>query len=253
MRYIYKIHPSIIEDSHVTAARATVGQVAEWKPEYNLIINGDGWYGSQSASLWYSEGVRKNGTQLHWRPWINFDKNNKYKFGWIWGTHLPNFNCVSGTRFVVERGELNSHYKKWPPELNARTAIGITDKGELVILVQDGHDLPYQEGLSLQGLGEAMLEQGCITAMDLDGGGSTTLAINGKVINAPNDDGILGQRSVINALCLRLSQIPGSQPPPEPPQQPPHADEFITPSGALPIHYDGGVLVNEDEIQWNKQ
>lgn len=237
---VFKFPRDAIVDSHVTSVGfATVGQVAAWKPEFNFIINGDGWYNGKSASIWYSEGVGKNQSQKDWRPWINFDKNNNYKFGWIKGTHWLNFNCVSGSRFIVERGEINSQAWRWPTELNARTAIGIAYDGSLVIAVVDGMDRPEPHGLSLRGLALLMIENDCETAMDLDGGGSTTLYIDGKLANLPNDDGVQGERAVVNHLCLRVLEIPGQPlpPPVEPPPPEPPAEQ--TPYQFLRGSWDG--------------
>jgi len=221
MIQVFKIPKETIQGVFVTRSGfETVGSVAARLPEYNFIINADGWYGSQSASIWYSEGIGKNTSQRDWRPWINFDKQNNYKFGWMWGTFWGNFNAVSGTRFIVENGQPNTRWEGWPTELNARTAIGIAYDGSLVVAVVDGRDSPDPEGLSLKGLADLMIENGCETAIDLDGGGSTTLAINGQIANTPEDDGVPGQRAVINHLCLRLSEIPG-QPTDPPPVDPP--------------------------------
>ena len=222
MIQVFKIPRLTILDSHVTnKGFATVGQIAAWMPDYNFIINGDGWYNNKSASIWYSEGVGKNQTQKDWRPWINFDKNNNYKFGWVWGTHWLNFNCISGTRFIVENGLLNKKWQTWSPELNARTGVGIDTAGDLVVAVVDGHDLPFEKGVSLEELALLFLESNCVTAMDLDGGGSTTLYVNGGLANEPNDDGVAVERAVVNHLCLRLHEIPGIPEPPEPPEPPP--------------------------------
>lgn len=221
MLKVYVIPKDTILGSFVTRTGfETVGSVAARMPEYNFIINADGRQKgtNKSNSIWYSEGIGKNTKQMDWRPWINFDKYNNYKFGWVWGTFWGNFNAVSGTRFIVENGKLNSKSGSWPPELNARTAIGIGYDGSLVVAVADGRDKPIPDyGLSLLELAELMIESGCETAIDLDGGGSTTLAINGVVANEPNDDGVPGQRAVINHLCLKLSSMPGEEPPPPPP------------------------------------
>ena len=224
MIQVFTIPKDTILDSHITdVGFATGKQVAAWKPEYNFIINGDGWPdgGRTSNSIWYSEGGGKNQKQMDWRPWLNFDKHNNYKFGWVWGTHWLNFNCVSGTRFIVENGLLNTKWKTWPPELNARTAIGINYDGDLVVAIVDGMDKPNPSGLSLLGLAELMMDQNCKTAMDLDGGGSTTLYVNGALANDPNDDGVPGERAVVNWLCLRLSDFIPEPPPEEPPIEPP--------------------------------
>ena len=218
MIQVFIIPPETILESYVTKTGfATVSQVAGWFPQYNFIINADGWTGSKSNSIWFSDGTAKNTQQMDWRPWINFDKNSAFKFGWVWNTFWGNYNAVSGTRFIVENGAPNSRAGGWSPELNARTFIGIGYDGSLVVAVVDGRDYPDPEGVSLLGGAELMIENGCKTAIDLDGGGSTTLAINGVIANVPEDDGIERERAVINHLCLRLSAIPGTEPPPPPP------------------------------------
>ena len=222
MLKIIKINRDQLFDSHVTGTGfETVGSVAQRLPEYNLIINADGWYKNKSASIWYSEGTAKNTIQMHSRPWINFEEDNDYSFGWRAKTFYRNFNCVSGTRFIVEGGKINSRMSD-SGELNARTSIGITGDGGLVIMVVDGRDHPLpQRGLSLTQVAEYMIDEDCVTAVDLDGGGSTTMAINGKVVNNPNDDGEPGQRHVINHLCLKvdpavLGEVPEPDPEPDP-------------------------------------
>jgi hypothetical protein len=218
MRFVYVIKPENILNSYVTdSGFETVGSVAARLSEFNLVINADGWYGAESASIWYSNEKAVNKVQMHYRPWLNFDKDNNFSFGWKRGSHWGNYNAVSGVRFIVEDGEVNSRMSD-SGELNARTAVGITNEGELVIVVVDGRDTPNPEGLSLTGLAELMIENGCHTAIDLDGGGSTTLAVNGEVVNNPNDDGVAGERPVINHLCLDVifEDIP-DPPPIEPP------------------------------------
>lgn len=230
MNFVHVINKESIVDVHVTKSGfETVGNVATRLPEFNLIINADGWYKGISNSIWYSGGRVKNRIQKDYRPWINFDRDNNFEFGWKRGSHWGNYNAVSGSRFIVENGVVNPKMSK-SSELDARTAIGITHDGKLVIAVVDGRDIPNPEGLSLTGLAELMLNYNCEAAIDLDGGGSTTLALNGAVFNAPNDDGVYGQRSVINHLCFNILNLDGYDPPVDPPIDPPvdpSGDEYV--------------------------
>jgi phosphodiester glycosidase len=73
-----------------------------------------------------------------------------------------------------------------------RTAVGLDAAGvELTILVVDGRRPEYSAGLSLRQMGEEMLRLGCDSAIELDGGGSTTLVerFNEKwrLVNTPSD------------------------------------------------------------------
>lgn len=71
---------------------------------------------------------------------------------------------------------------------NPRTAIGMIDDLHYIIVVADGRSSQSQ-GLSLYGLAQVMQDYGCVTAYNLDGGGSSTMYFNGQVINNPTTNG----------------------------------------------------------------
>ncbi len=80
-----------------------------------------------------------------------------------------------------------------------RTAFGIDAQGRYIILVADGRQKFYSDGLTLTELAFTMQKLGAIDAMNLDGGGSTVMAVRGKVVNRPSDG---RERSVSNALLV---------------------------------------------------
>ena len=81
-----------------------------------------------------------------------------------------------------------------------RTAIGYSrDKAKLYLITVDGRQ-KCSAGMTLNELSEFMLFLGCYNALNLDGGGSTTLVINDKIINHPSD--VTGERPVGNALLI---------------------------------------------------
>ncbi|MCQ2744696.1 MAG: phosphodiester glycosidase family protein [bacterium] len=67
---------------------------------------------------------------------------------------------------------------------NPRTAIGYTKDNHLIMMTADGRE-GSSIGLTLYELAELMKEFGCINAMNLDGGGSTVMYVNGYVVNKP--------------------------------------------------------------------
>jgi len=75
----------------------------------------------------------------------------------------------------------------------SRTAIGITDEGEVVMMVLDGRQLPRSAGGAMEEIAQIMLEAGCVEAVNLDGGGSTTYLSKPagsdeiELINVPSD------------------------------------------------------------------
>ena len=85
---------------------------------------------------------------------------------------------------------------------NPRTAIGIIDSLHYVFVVSDGRT-EESEGLSLLELAEFMDELGVETAYNLDGGGSSTMYFNGKVVNKPTTSGkIIKERSVSDIVYI---------------------------------------------------
>ena len=85
----------------------------------------------------------------------------------------------------------------------SRTAIGIKADGSVVMMVLDGRQEPFSAGGSMVEIAQIMLEAGCVHAINLDGGGSTTFASkpegsdNVVVVNRPSDG---YQRSVATSL-----------------------------------------------------
>lgn len=71
---------------------------------------------------------------------------------------------------------------------NPRTAIGIIDDLHYIVVVADGRS-QASTGLSLYQLATVMQDYGCQLAYNLDGGGSSTLYFNGKVVNNPTTNG----------------------------------------------------------------
>ena len=58
----------------------------------------------------------------------------------------------------------------------SRTAIGIKADGTVVMMMVDGRQAPYSVGMTMAEVGAAMESLGCVQAVNLDGGGSSTLA-----------------------------------------------------------------------------
>lgn len=67
---------------------------------------------------------------------------------------------------------------------NPRTAIGQVSELHYIVIVSDGRT-QESKGLSLLQLAQEFAARGCTTAYNLDGGGSSTLWFNGKIINNP--------------------------------------------------------------------
>ncbi len=83
-----------------------------------------------------------------------------------------------------------------------RTAIGYTNNNLIILLVVEG-DNPSAgyDGINLSDLATAMKNLGCTNAINLDGGGSSSMIAGGQLLNRPGDNGI--ERPVVSAVLIK--------------------------------------------------
>ncbi|MCC6452074.1 MAG: phosphodiester glycosidase family protein [Acidobacteria bacterium] len=82
-----------------------------------------------------------------------------------------------------------------------RTAVANLKDGRFLMLTADGRS-EVSGGIDLYDLADFLLELGAVDALNLDGGGSTTMVLDGKVVNHPSDKG--GERKIGDALIVTL-------------------------------------------------
>lgn len=88
---------------------------------------------------------------------------------------------------------------------NPRTAIGIVSPLHYLFVVSDGRT-EESEGLTLLQLAQIMQDEGCTLAYNLDGGGSSTLYFNGRVINNPTTNGrSIRERAVSDIVYVGIA------------------------------------------------
>lgn len=128
--------------------------------------------------------------------------------------HLPHANIMTAGPMLLWDGKMvpQRNDRTFVTHRHNRTAIGIRHDGSVILLVADGRFPKYAAGLSLHQLALAMQWLGCYQAMNLDGGGSSTLYVDGDefnntdgVVNHPSDNNKLdhmGQRDVANIIYL---------------------------------------------------
>jgi exopolysaccharide biosynthesis protein len=84
-------------------------------------------------------------------------------------------------------------------ELDPRTAVGINRNGRyLYFVVVDGRQPLYSQGATFAELANLLIDQGAFMGMSLDGGGSSTMVIEGdggepEILNSPIDNYIPGR------------------------------------------------------------
>lgn len=114
--------------------------------------------------------------------------------------------AISGLDLVVQSGKVVAD----PTDnLEPRTALGLNRSGKiLTLLLVDGRQPGYSEGVTLSELAGLLLEYNVFDGMNMDGGGSTTLVMEDKngqplVLNSPIDSNIPGrERPVANHLGI---------------------------------------------------
>jgi len=100
-------------------------------------------------------------------------------------------------------------------ERHARTAVCVKKDGTWLWLVVSHTKKPDREhlnkileGFTLKELTDFLLKQGCVDAINLDGGGSSTLVIDNKIVNQPAGDFtvLMGyiERPIYDAMLLKL-------------------------------------------------
>lgn len=148
-------------------------------------------------------------------------------------------NLTPGEEFVIRNESVNSSKNLWEQAQEAtstvggrlvkdgyicegldssaepRTAIGIKADGNIIMYTLDGRQSGYSYGAGLKTLAQRLIELGCVDAINLDGGGSTTIGafLSGtddfSVMNSPSDGSV---RSVANYIFLRDYRQPTNEP-----------------------------------------
>ena len=113
------------------------------------------------------------------------------------------WTAISGDRMLVTKGAVEDGLDD--TAIEPRSAIGISQNGRyLYLVVVDGRQPFYSDGATFSELGDLLVGQGAYIAMSLDGGGSSTMVIEGDdgetiILNSPIDNYIPGrERPVAN-------------------------------------------------------
>lgn len=86
-----------------------------------------------------------------------------------------------------------------------RTAIGVTATGKILLVVIDGRRPRWSRGATLGELRTILRDLGAVDALNLDGGGSSEMVVEGRVVNRPSDG---RERRITNAVLI----LPGADP-----------------------------------------
>lgn len=115
-------------------------------------------------------------------------------------------NAIGGSPVLIKGGEIKNTYKEELIEIGAegsapRTAIGITADKKLVLFVCEGRNMTEGvPGYTTGELAQILLDYGCTDAINLDGGGSTLMLVNGNEVLKPSDG---HQRAVASCVYIK--------------------------------------------------
>lgn len=114
----------------------------------------------------------------------------------------------NGQSYVNQSSDLGGGTSGFCTEKAPRTAVGVLNNGSMILLEIDGEeDINY--GPSLHELAELLVNLNVTSAVNIDGGGSSTAVYEGKVIDYPtcNDTPTECQRQVVTITCVRKELI----------------------------------------------
>lgn len=169
-----------------------------------MAVNGDEWLSwSNPKGLAVSDGIVYSAASSE--PSIYISRDNKVQFGGdppasIW-------NAISGSHTLVTRGQMSSKLRRCSkPEVYCqyrapRTSIGITADNKLILIVVQGPSDSLRNALTLREMAELNLKFGAVEAINMDGGGSSAMAVDNygrpRVVNSPSGG---SERAVSNHL-----------------------------------------------------
>ncbi len=206
------------------------------KFDLQVAVNGDGfqpWYSNnlfsyfpKTGDLVAPIGLAASQGQVYAQnplnhPVLYLGRNNTARFNSPPGRI---YQAISGNPILVLQGQLAVGGKDNPrgqaddapaEQSQPRTAVGLDKNNRrLIIVVVDGRQPGYSEGATLSELAAILIEAGAYTAMNLDGGGSSTLVKAGSAgqaiqVNSPIDQQIPGrERPVGNHLGIYAAPLP---------------------------------------------
>ncbi|QYO65681.1 phosphodiester glycosidase family protein [Leptolyngbya sp. 7M] len=115
-------------------------------------------------------------------------------------------DITNGVSHLIQNGkvaltwEAEKASRSFAESRHPRTAVAKMKDGKLLMITVDGRQPGVSVGMTLQEVAEYLLSLGAVDAINLDGGGSTTMVLDGKVMNKPSDAN--GERKIGDAIIV---------------------------------------------------
>ena len=159
--------------------------------------------GGKADGIVIVDGTLKSGGQQTSYKVVGLDDQNRMVVSnSMTYTKMKSLNLKSAVSFgpvIIINGQptIKSGDGGWG--IQPRTAIAQKKDGSILMLVIDGRQ-KGSIGATLKNVQDILLEHGAYNAFNLDGGASSTMVYDGKVVNSPSD--IMGERYVPNAFVI---------------------------------------------------
>ncbi|HEV7474620.1 MAG TPA: phosphodiester glycosidase family protein [Pyrinomonadaceae bacterium] len=150
------------------------------------------------------------------RDWLKAKvrKGSQVKFAWRLNSIEPGedkkwegaHTILGGGPQLIKDGKIaitNTQEQITPAFVNdghPRTAIAKLSSHQILLVTIDGRQRGEGIGMALTTLADLLLELGAVEAINLDGGGSTTMVIQNRIVNRPSDE--TGERPVSDAILV---------------------------------------------------
>ena len=163
-------------------------------PEDGYLLSASG--NTQKELTYFFEKLM---TLVHWNK--VFESENKEFF------QIAE-DITNGVPQLIKNGKIDVTWdqekasRAFAENRHPRTAVAKLKDGKFLMITVDGRQPGVSVGMNLQELAEYLLSLGAVDAMNLDGGGSTTMFLDGKVVNTPSDKE--GERRIGDAILVTL-------------------------------------------------
>lgn len=177
--------PGFTPDEHGVEQDFTVDAIACQRPAMDL-----------KAGIVVSAQRRGLGSQRVKRLEVGETVSLSWSYGW-----RNVLDAIGGGPVVLADGVVKvRHCEEWLCGRAPRTAIGVTADGKVLLMVVDGRRDRWSVGMTLKEEAKFLKSLGAVDAINLDGGGSSEMWINGEVVNRPSD----GQERRVSSSVLIL-------------------------------------------------
>ena len=148
---------------------------------------------------------RTSSRPLHFENTLRLVMKIDFGKGMAWNSFEDVTNGVSR---LIRTGKIDITWEQekasrsFAETRHPRTAVAKLKGRKFLMMTVDGRQPGVSVGMSLQELAEYLISLGAVDAMNLDGGGSTTMFLDSKVVNTPSDKE--GERKVSDAILVTL-------------------------------------------------